>query len=105
MPVAVFEAPRGGNLHAAPERKFAQCILLGHLFVEENGERVWVQGRLLCTGHAQACGLPDSFACARELLAQERVAREAGAGIWATAAYTTRTAREGAKLLRYRNRY
>jgi micrococcal nuclease len=79
--------------------------LLAHLFIEENGERVWVQGRLLSTGHARAYGLPDSFACARELLAHERVAREAGAGVWANAAYATRAAREGARLLRYRNTY
>jgi micrococcal nuclease len=79
--------------------------LLAHLFVDENGERVWVQGRLLSTGHARAYGLPESFACARELLAHERVAREALAGLWANAAYATRAAGDGKKLLRYRNSY
>ena len=79
--------------------------LLAHLFLEENGERVWVQGRLLSTGHARAYGLPESFACARELLAHERVAREAQAGLWANAAYATRAALEAGKLLRYRNSY
>jgi micrococcal nuclease len=64
-----------------------------------------VQGRLLSTGHARAYGLPDSFACARELLAHERVARDAEAGLWANSAYATRAARDGAKLLRYRNSY
>lgn len=79
--------------------------LLAHLFLEENGERVWVQGRLLSSGHARAYGLPDSFACARELLAHEHVARDAHSGLWANAAYATRAAREGARLLRYRNSY
>lgn len=79
--------------------------LLAHLFLQENGERVWVQGRLLSIGHARAYGLPESFACARELLAHERVAREAQLGLWANAAYATRSAREGSKLLRYRNSY
>src|SRR5437867_3060645 len=34
--------------------------LLAHLFLDDNGDRVWVQGRLLSTGHARAYGLPDS---------------------------------------------
>ena len=55
--------------------------------------------------HARAYGLPDSFACARELLAHERVARAAGIGLWANAAYATRKADDGGKLLRYRNSY
>ena len=79
--------------------------LLAHLFLDDNGDRVWVQGRLLSTGHARAYGLPDSFACARELLAHERVARAAGIGLWANAAYATRKADDGGKLLRYRNSY
>ena len=36
---------------------------LAHLFVEQGGERVWVQGELLATGHARAYGLPGSYAC------------------------------------------
>jgi micrococcal nuclease len=79
--------------------------LLAHLFLNEDGERVWVQGRMLSTGHARAYGLPESFACARELIAHERVARQAQAGLWASAAYATRSATEAGKLLRYRNSY
>ncbi|MGZ5822734.1 MAG: thermonuclease family protein [Hyphomicrobium sp.] len=79
--------------------------LLAHLFLDDNGDRVWVQGRLLSTGHARAYGLTDSFACARELLAHERVARAAGIGLWANAAYATRKTDDGGKLLRYRNSY
>ncbi len=79
--------------------------LLAHLFLEDNGDRVWVQGRLLSNGHARAYGLPDSFACAGELLAHERVARDAQAGLWANSAYAARAARDGGRLLRYRNSY
>ena len=91
--------------HKVPNYVAVYGRLLAHLFLEENGERVWVQGRLLSTGHARAYGLPDSFACARELLAHERVAREAETGLWANAAYATRAAVEAGKLLRYRNSY
>lgn len=59
---------------------------LVHLFIERGGERVWVQGELLTGGHARAYGLPGSYACMRELLAYERVARDAGTGLWANAA-------------------
>ena len=79
--------------------------LLAHLFLNEDGERVWVQGRMLSTGHARAYGLPESFACASELIAHERVARQAQVGLWANAAYATRSATEAGKLLRYRNSY
>ena len=78
---------------------------LAHLFLDANGERVWVQGRLLSTGHARAYGLPGSFACARELLAHEHVAREARTGLWASGAYATRAAGRSRELMRMRNTY
>lgn len=78
---------------------------LAHLFVEQNGERVWVQGEMLAGGHARAYGLPGSYTCIRELLAHERPARDAGAGLWASAAYGVRSARATRDLLRRRNSY
>lgn len=78
---------------------------LAHLFVERDGERVWVQGDLLSSGHARAYGLPGSYACMRELIAHERVARRAGAGLWTNAAYSVRSARATGDLLRRRNSY
>jgi endonuclease YncB( thermonuclease family) len=78
---------------------------LAHLFLDRDGERIWVQGRLLSSGHARAYGLPRSFACMRELKAHERVAREAKAGLWSNAAYATRSALRPAELMRRRNSY
>lgn len=79
--------------------------LLAHLFVDRDGERVWVQGELLKGGYARAYGLPGSFACMREMLAHERVARAAGAGLWSNGAYRTRSAQRSGALMRYRNTY
>jgi endonuclease YncB( thermonuclease family) len=79
--------------------------LLAHLFLNRDGERLWVQGELLRTGHARAYGLPGSFACMHELLAHERVARQAQSGLWANAAYATRPAYQARAILRQRNTY
>ncbi|KAB2943923.1 MAG: thermonuclease family protein [Hyphomicrobium sp.] len=78
---------------------------LAHLFVERDGERMWVQGEMLAAGHARVYGLPGSYACMRELLAHEVVAREAGSGLWASAAYAVRSARRSRELMRRRNSY
>ena len=78
---------------------------LAHLFIEDGSERIWVQGELLVAGHARAYGLPGSYACMRELMAHERVARDAAAGLWGSAAYAVRSARATRNLLRRRNSY
>jgi len=78
---------------------------LAHLFVEQDGKRAWVQGELLSSGQARVYGLPGSYACMRELLAHERVAREASSGLWANAAYALRSARRTRELMRRRNSY
>lgn len=78
---------------------------LAHLFVDNDGERMWVQGELLGSGHARAYGLPGSYTCMRELLAHEQVAREANIGLWANAAYAVRSARATGDLMRRRNSY
>ena len=79
--------------------------LLAHLFLERDGERVWVQGRLLSSGNARAYGLPGNTACLREMLAHERVAREARAGIWSDGIYAPRSASAPGALLRQRNSF
>ncbi len=78
---------------------------LAHLFVERDGERMWVQGALLTSGHARVYGVPGSYACMRELLAHERVARDAGTGLWGNAAYAVRSAPQARELMRRRNSY
>jgi endonuclease YncB( thermonuclease family) len=78
---------------------------LAHVFVEQGGERVWVQGEMLVAGHARAYGLPGSYACMPEMLAHERVARQAGSALWGNVAYAVRSARRTRELMRRRNSY
>ena len=93
------------ELAYSAQRRDRYGRLLAHLFLNRDGARGWVQGELLRTGHARAYGLPGSFACMRELLAYERVARAAGAGLWSNAAYAARPAFRPRALLRQRNTY
>ncbi len=79
--------------------------LLAHLFLNRDGERIWVQGRLLSSGNARAYGLPGNTACLHEMLAHERVAREARVGIWSDAVYAPRSASAPGALLRQRNSF
>lgn len=79
--------------------------LLAHVFVRTDKERVWVQGHMLSTGHARAYNLPDSAACMVELLAHERLAREARKGLWDHAAYQIRSADRTRELLRWRSSF
>ncbi len=79
--------------------------LLAHLFLERNGERTWVQGELLSGGNARAYGLPGGTPCLREMLAHERLARDAHLGLWASAVYAVRSAQNPPALLRLRNTY
>lgn len=65
---------------------------LGHLFVEREGESVWVEGELLNQGLARAYGLPENFSCARELLANEHIARDNKQGLWALSLYRPKPA-------------
>jgi hypothetical protein len=66
---------------------------------------MWVQGEMLTSGHARVYGLPGSYACMHELLAHERVARDAGTGLWRNAAYAVRSAPQARELMRRRNSY
>lgn len=96
---------RSVNLAQAGRRSDRYGRLLAHLFIERGGTRIWVQGRLLSDGHARAYGLPGSFACMREMLAHERVARAAGTGLWSQAAYAPWPAFKTRAILRHRNTY
>lgn len=72
---------------------------IAHLFAENNGESLWVQGEMLKLGYARVYGLFDNFACARELLAHEKLARDAHIGVWALSLY----GRKPASLVRMLN--
>lgn len=75
--------------------------LQGQAFLVE-ADRRWVQGYLLEHGLARAYVLAGNRACANELLAAERGAREARLGLWAEAAYQVRQAGSARELLPYR---
>ena len=78
---------------------------LAHVFVEDGGERTWVQGHLLSQGLARAYALPGSAACLKEMLARERDARNAGKGLWASPAYAVRDTARPDLLLARRGRF
>ncbi|MEZ5854185.1 MAG: thermonuclease family protein [Hyphomicrobiaceae bacterium] len=79
--------------------------VLAHLFVSEGTNTVWVQGRMLDTGHARAYALPDSDSCLAELVTREAAARKAGAGLWAHAAYQIRPADRPTELALFVNTF
>lgn len=78
---------------------------LAHAFVIGRGQREWVQGTLLRSGHARAYVLPGNTECLAELLAHEREAMRAGAGLWASTAYRARTTDDPKRLMRLRNNF
>ena len=65
---------------------------LAHLHVEDG---LWVQGALLAEGMARVYSFRDNRALVAEMLAQERIARAHGRGIWGHPYYRVRQA-EGA---------
>ena len=71
----------------------------------EGDQRRWVQGHLLSQGLARATTVAGNRACANELLAAERAAREAGRGLWAEAAYQVRQADRPTELAGYRTTF
>ena len=85
----------------AGERSDRYGRLKGHAFIRTDDSAGWVQGLLLGMGLARAYTLAAHRACAAELLAAERSAREARLGLWAEAAYEARQADPSAALLRH----
>jgi micrococcal nuclease len=85
----------------AGERSDRYGRVKGHAFLAAEDGTTWVQERLLKMGLARAYVLSAHRACEGELLAAERVAREARLGIWAEAAYEVRSADVPSALLRH----
>ncbi len=79
--------------------------MMAHVFVDIDGERVWVQARMLATGNARAYVLGDAVACSTELTAHEALARSEALGLWRHAAYQTRGADRTSELMRLRSTY
>ena len=78
---------------------------LAQLFVIDRGREDWVQGALLRGGYARAYGLPESFACARELMANETEARRQRLGLWSNGVYRTLPADHPGEIMKQRGRY
>lgn len=78
---------------------------LAQVFLEASGRTEWVQGTMLATGQARAYGLPESFACARELLAHEAEARRKRLGLWSNGVYRPMPAEQPGALLKLRGKY
>lgn len=79
--------------------------VLAQVFLEDRGREEWVQGTLLANGYARAYGLPESFACARELLAHEAEARRKRLGIWSNGVYRAMSADHPGELIKLRGKY
>lgn len=79
--------------------------LLAQVFVEAGGRSEWVQGTMLATGQARAYGMPESFACIRELLAHEAEARRKHLGLWNNGVYRPMPAEQPGALLKLRGKY
>lgn len=75
--------------------------LQAHAFWQDGDKRHWAQGHMLEQGLARAHTLAGNRACAPELLAAERRAREARRGVWGEAAYQIRRANRPSELARY----
>ncbi|HML42621.1 MAG TPA: thermonuclease family protein [Hyphomicrobium zavarzinii] len=78
---------------------------LAQVFTLERGREDWVQGALLRGGYARAYGLPESFSCARELIANEAEARRAQLGLWRNGVYRTLPADHPAEVMKHRGKY
>ncbi len=76
--------------------------LLAHLFLVDELEMIWVQGRLVEEGHARAYSLPGSRACIRALQRREARARAARSGLWGRSWYAPVGATETARLSKRR---
>lgn len=78
---------------------------LAQVFIIDQGREDWVQGALLRGGYARAYGLPESFACARELIANESYARSRRLGLWQNGVYRTLSADRPGEIMKQRGKY
>ena len=78
---------------------------LAQVFLEDRGREEWVQGTLLANGYARAYGLPESYGCARELLAHEAEARRKHLGLWSNGVYRAMPADHQGELMKLRGKY
>ncbi len=73
--------------------------ILAQLFVTKDGQRLWVQERLIASGSARVMGAKDNRRCIPELLKAEMDARETGEGQWGTGLFSVKSATSEDSLL------
>lgn len=91
--------------YAAGRRTDRNGRLLAQVFLATGDTNVWLQGRMVETGHARAFTLPGTASCLDALIELEARARDANLGLWRNAAYQVRAAHDVRELLRYRDTY
>ena len=66
--------------------------LLAQIFVTKDGQRIWVQERLIALGLARVISSKDNRLCVPELLGVEKTARETSQGQWRTGLFSVKPA-------------
>jgi micrococcal nuclease len=66
--------------------------LLAQVFVTKDGQRVWLQERLIASGLARVISSKDNRLCVPELLGIEKTARETNQGQWRTGLFSVKPA-------------
>ena len=104
---AVAKAVSGAKieLHFDSRQEDRYGHVLAQVFVEREGEQVWLQEELVAGGFARVYVLPDLSACIGPLLAAESEAREARRGLWRSFAYRVRDAHDPKGLSSARHTY
>lgn len=93
------------SVYADTQRRDRYGRQQAHVFVEQGGRQLWVQGRMLELGHARAHGIGDGFLCAAALRDHERLASTQNLGLWSNAAYRERAAYRTRELLKLRSTF
>ncbi|MCC0056890.1 MAG: thermonuclease family protein [Rhodobiaceae bacterium] len=78
---------------------------LAHLFVESDGEPLWLQQWMIAEGHARVYSFDDNRSCVRRLLADEAEARNGNRGLWALENYKLLNARTPREIAGKRGEY
>lgn len=79
--------------------------LSGQVFIVAEGGERWVQAEMVAAGHARVSARVGDRACASELAARERVAREAKLGLWGEPYYVMQKAEDHAAVAAQRGRF
>jgi micrococcal nuclease len=73
---------QAAELHLDARQRDRYGRILAQVFVMKDGERIWVQEKLITSGLARVISFKENRHCITELLALEKTARETKAGLW-----------------------